>query len=162
MLLVIVGALLAACGKPKEEAKELVVKATPTAVNDLPAITVVKADNSNVFLKELTGRVLILFFNPDCDHCQREASLLSQNKDVLNGWQVYFLSPDTMESITKFSKDYNLIESNIHFGHVDGQQVVNAVGPINTVPTFLIYDNQAFVARMEGEITLPKLKQMLK
>jgi thiol-disulfide isomerase/thioredoxin len=162
LLLIVITATVMGCGKAKEEKKDVVVNATPSAINDLPPLFAYTADNTRIFMKDRTGKIVILFFNPDCDHCQREATMISQNKDVFNGWEVYFLSPDTITAITKFSTDYNLTGPNFHFAHIDGQQTLNAVGPITTVPTFMIYDNQAFVARMEGEISLPKLKQMLK
>lgn len=154
-------AVVAAC--QKEKPKEIVLNAKPTANNEMPAFNITQTDGKQVAFKELNGKVLIVFFNPGCDHCQREAQLLSENKDVIKDYEVYFVTPEPMDSIAKFSVDYNLYqEENVHFGQGDGGQIINAVGPVTTVPTFLIYDNQALVARMEGEITLDKLKQMLK
>jgi thiol-disulfide isomerase/thioredoxin len=164
MMIAVVAVIVSGCGKPKEEEKkEVVVNATPTVNNnEMPALVISQTDSAKVSLQTLTGRVVILFFNPDCDHCQREAALISQNPDVFNGWQVYFLSPDKMRPIANFANDFKLKEQNYHFAHVDGNEVYRVVGPINTVPTFMIYDNQKLVARMEGEISLPKLRQMLK
>ena len=149
-------------GCQKEKPKEVVLEAKPTANNQMPAFNITKTDGSRLALKDVTGKVMIVFFNPGCDHCQREAKLLSDNKDVIKDYQVYFISPEPLDSISKFSYDYKLIEPNVHFGQGDGPAIINAVGPINTVPTIMLYDNQTFVARMEGEISIEKLRQMLK
>jgi thiol-disulfide isomerase/thioredoxin len=119
-------------------------------------------DSSKVFLKDLTGKVFLIFFNPDCDHCQREAELLAKNKNVLDGYEVYFVTPDQMPAIVKFANDYKLVEPNIHFGQAKIPEVISAVGPINQVPTFFIYKDQKLVARNEGELTLEKIEALLK
>jgi thiol-disulfide isomerase/thioredoxin len=155
---------LAAC--QKEKPKDVVLNATPTApepthVNEMPALLLNQTDGAQVSLRDKTGKVLVICFNPDCDHCQREAKLISGNKEMLKDYEVYFISPETMEMIVQFSKDYNLIEPNIHFTHAEGPNVINALGPITTVPTFFVYHDQKQVARSEGEISLEKLKQLL-
>jgi peroxiredoxin len=151
-----------ACQTKEKPKDEVVLEAKSTANNDMPAFNITQVDGSRVVFKEVSGKVLIVFFNPGCDHCQREAKLLSENKDVIKDYQVYFVSPEPMDSIAKFSVDYKLLEPNVHFGQGEASSILSAVGPITTVPTFMLYDNQAFVARMEGEISLEKLRQMLK
>lgn len=146
----------------KEKPREVEVKAKPTGRNDMPAFNFTQIDGAKVAFKEVTGKVLIVFFNPGCDHCQREAKLLSENKDIIKDYHVYFISPEPLDSIAKFSVDYNMVEPNVHFGRGEGADIVNAVGPITTVPTFMLYEDQTFIGRMEGEISLDKLKQMLK
>lgn len=154
--------LIIAAGCGKEKPKELVAQAVPTVNNQMPAFVVTLTDNSQVFFKDLTGKVLLVFFNPDCDHCQREAQLMSENKEVFRKYKVYFVTPDQMPVIAKFATDYNLIEPNFYFGRADIPDVIKAVGPINSLPTFFVYDNQALVSRTEGELTIEKLISLLK
>ena len=166
ILCVVLTAGLVACGK-KEKPADVVLNAKSTApepvsVNGMPALTIEKTDGSKVSLQEQTGKVLLICFNPDCDHCQREAKLLSENKDILTGYQVYFISPEKMDLIVKFSKEYNLVEPNLHFGRAEGVDVINAVGQISTVPTFFVYNDQKLVKRVEGETSLATLKEILK
>ncbi len=159
-MIVIVAAIAAGCAK--EKPKEVVLNAVPTVNNEMPALNVALTDSSKVFLKDLTGKVFLIFFNPDCDHCQREAELLAKNKNVLDGYEVYFVTPDQMPAIVKFANDYKLLEPNIHFGQAKIPEVIKAVGPINQVPTFFIYKDQKLVARNEGELTLEKIEALLK
>lgn len=147
----------------KEKPKEVVLNAKPTASNQMPAFNITQVDGQQVAFKEITGKVLIVFFNPGCDHCQRDAKLISENTDVIKDYEVYFVTPEPMDSIAKFSVDYNLYkEKNIHFGQGNVSQIINAVGPITTVPTFFVYNNQAFVTKLEGEASLEKLRAMLR
>lgn len=154
-------AFAAAC--QKEKPKDVVLNAKPTANNQMPAFNITQTDGTKVAFKEVSGKVLIVFFNPSCDHCQREAKLISENKDVIKDYQVYFVTPEPMDSIAKFSVEYNLYrESNVHFGQAQGPAIINAVGQINTVPAFMVFNDQALVVRKEGELSIDQLRDMLK
>lgn len=155
-------AVVVACNKEKPREVVAEAKPSPPTTNQMPGFHIIKTDGSRLDFKTVEGKVLVVFFNPSCDHCQREAKLISENKDVIKDYEVYFVSPEPLDSIAKFSYDYHLVENNVHFGQGSGPEIINSVGPINTVPTMMIYDNQQFVARMEGEITIDKLRQMLK
>jgi len=148
----------------KEKPREVVAEAKPSTQNSnqMPGFSITKTDGSKLDFKTVNGKVLVVFFNPSCDHCQREAKLISENKDVIKNYEVYFISPEPLDSIAKFSYDYHLVEENVHFAQGNGAEIINAVGPITTVPTMFIYDQQQFKAKMEGEITIDKLSQMLK
>jgi len=163
--MLVFGVLLAigfvvACGKKEE--KPVVLNAVPTINNQMPALNIVKTDNTPLFMKDLDGKVCVIFFNPDCDHCQREAQMLQANKDILKDYQVYFITIDQMPAIIEFADKYKLSsESNVVFARAEPGEVINAVGQINQVPTFFIYRDRALVTRMEGEVTLEKLKSVL-
>jgi peroxiredoxin len=149
-----------ACQKEKPK---VVLEATPSAVNEMPAFNMTKTDGSTVAFKAVDGKVMIVFFNPGCDHCQREAQMMAENKDVFKDYQVYFVTPEPMDSVAKFRADYHLDnEANFHFGQGDIPQIISAVGPITTVPTIFVYDKQKFVARSDGETSLDKLKEILR
>jgi peroxiredoxin len=148
VFLLLIGGL---AGCQKEKPKDVVLNAKPTApapthVNEMPQLALQQTDGAEISLRDMTGKVLIVCFNPDCDHCQREAKMLSENKNILKDYQVYFVSPESMDMISQFSKDYNLVEPNIHFTHAEGANVINALGSITTVPTFFVYHDQKRVA----------------
>ena len=154
---------LAAC--KKEKPKEVVLNAKPTATqtvaNAMPSLTLTQVDGKTINMRELTGKVLLVCYNPGCDHCQREARQLADNKDILAGYEVFFLTPETLEESDKFQKEYKLTDPNIHFGRSDVPQIISAIGAINTVPTFFVYKDQALVKRLEGEITIADLRNVM-
>jgi len=146
----------------KEKPAEVVLEAKQPARNDLPALRVSQIDNQQVFFKDLKGKVLLVFFNPDCDHCQRQGQMIAANRPVLDGYETYFISPDSIGAIEKYSKEYKLVDPTIHFARAEGQEIYNAVGPITNLPTYFVYKDQALVARTEGEISSEKFQQLLK
>ncbi|MEJ0031368.1 MAG: redoxin domain-containing protein [Bacteroidota bacterium] len=162
VVVVMMVCVLGACKKDKP--KEVVLNAKPTAsvlANGMPLLTVTKEDGSTMSLKDLTGKVLLVCYNPDCDHCQREGKRLSENKDMIKDYQVYFLTPDVKNQANTFAKDYNLIEPNIYFVTAEVTPIIRAIGSINTVPTFFIFRDQQLIKRMEGEVSMEDLRRLL-
>ena len=155
--------VLAAC--QKEKTQEVVLNAKPTAqvlANNMPALTITQTDGSKVSMKDLKGKVLLVCYNPGCDHCQREAKLISDNKDMLTGYEVFFLTPETLDEAAKFATEYKLMEPNIHFGRSEVGDIINSIGQITTVPTFFVYKDQSLVKRMEGEVSITELRSVMR
>lgn len=140
--------------KPKAEA-------TFPEVNDLPVLTVSNTDGSEVFLRGLTGKVILIFFNPDCDHCQHEAQAISENKRAFEGYQMYFISGDSIQNVAKFQNDYNLKEPNMHLGRADFMNVYNAMGPLNQVPAMFIYNDRKKIKEFLGQTPIEEIKKFL-
>jgi peroxiredoxin len=158
MLVLMMVCVLAAC--KKEKPKDVVLNAKPATqlVNGMPGLTMNMTDGTNVTMTDLDGKVLLVCYNPGCDHCQREAKLLSENKDLFEGYKVFFLTPEPIEEAAKFQKEYNLEEPNIHFGRAEVPAIMQAVGVISTVPTIFVYRDQALVKRLQGEVSLNDLR----
>ncbi|MBM3177735.1 MAG: redoxin domain-containing protein [Bacteroidetes bacterium] len=106
---------------------------------------------SSFNVKDLSGTFAIMFFNPDCDHCQDEARSIHNFKNQFKSQQLYFVSIDSMENIVRFRKDYDLMEPYFHFAQGQVEQIVNAVGPIPGVPCTFIYRDGKLVTRLQGE-----------
>lgn len=106
---------------------------------------------TNFNVKDLSGTFAIMFFNPDCDHCQDEARSIHNFKKQFESQQLYFVSIDSIENIVKFRKDYDLLEPYFHFAQGQVEQIVNAVGPIPGVPCTFIYRDGKLVTRLQGE-----------
>lgn len=130
-------------------------------VNDLPVLTVKKTDGSEVFIRGLAGKVILIFFNPDCDHCQNEAQAIAENKRFFDEYQLYFISSDSVKNIEKFSVDYQLQESNYHFAFVEGIKVYNAMGPLTSVPAIFVYNDRKKIKEFLGETKIEELKKYL-
>lgn len=160
LLICIVAAMTVSCGK--EKPKDVVVNAVPSTRNEMPPLVATEVDDTKVSFKDLKGKVLLVFFNPDCDHCQRNAKMMSQNKDVFSSYQVYFVTPDQMPVVAKFAVDYDLLDSNFHFARSEPADIFNSVGAITSLPTFFVFNDQILVGRKEGETTIENLKSILK
>lgn len=51
------------------------------------------------------GRI-VFFFDPYCDHCQKQATFLRQDAAKLQGIQLIWVSTETEEALKKFQKEY--------------------------------------------------------
>src|SRR5690606_28129257 len=85
----------------------------------LPNFLLLRQDSSWLSVAQLPQKtaVVITFFNPDCDHCQHEATLLAKSMDKLKKiefiWATYAAS---FEEIQDFAKKYHLNDlTNVHF-----------------------------------------------
>jgi peroxiredoxin len=132
-----------------------------SVVNDLPALTVLQTNGESVSIHDLEGNVVLIFFNPDCDHCQREAKQISEQKSIFKSHSVYFISIDSITRIERFAIDFKLTDPNFHFAQADGFAVYNSVGPMPSVPAFFIYDHGRFVKKLAGEVKLEEVMKYL-
>ena len=136
------------------------VKEVPT-VNELPLLNVLKIDGRVMSLREAEDKSVLIFFNPDCDHCQREAKDISEQKNVFRDYTLYFISIDSIPKIKQFAREYDLMEDNFIFAQADNYQVYVAVGAFQAVPAIFIYEKKKLVKKTEGEIKLDELKKYL-
>ncbi|MCS7189686.1 MAG: redoxin domain-containing protein, partial [Bacteroidia bacterium] len=51
------------------------------------------------------GRIVI-FFDPYCDHCQKQANFFREQASALKGIQTIWVSTETVEAIQKFQETY--------------------------------------------------------
>ena len=76
--------------------------------NDLPQMVVTKPDGSQLNMKELTGKTVLILFQTDCDHCQREAAAIQENISAFKPYSVYFITTSSHQQIETFAKEYKL------------------------------------------------------
>lgn len=121
--------------------------------NDLPKISLTTLDGKKIATENLLGHaVILILFQPDCDHCQREAEEIKKNIKSFEGYQLYFVSADSAEQVAKFASDYKLSEeSNVSFATTKLQDVLSGFGPI-PAPSLYIYNAAGnLVQKFNGE-----------
>ena len=88
---------------------------SPQPPNDLPSMTITKLDGSEVDVRALKGKMVLILFQPDCDHCQREAKEIREHIDAFKEYAIYFISADQLPAVEKFGNDSDLLNrNNIH------------------------------------------------
>ena len=127
----------------------------------IPHFNLENLDGTQFSSKDLKGDLALIFFNPDCDHCQREAVAIHSNKNKFKGKQLYFISIDSINAISKFRSEYDLTDDNFHFSRGNVEDIVNALGPIPSVPCFYIYKNGQLIERLEGEVDVDRVASLL-
>jgi thiol-disulfide isomerase/thioredoxin len=157
---VIAGILVNACvSKDKETATSTPVASTSR--NDMPNFRVTYGDQSSTSLREQTGNVMLVFFNPDCDHCHKEAEQMAADKQVFDGWQVYFIASVDAKTAEEFGVKYKLTEPNFHFGFAAVSDVYNAIGALTQVPTIMLFKDRTFIQKYEGVTSIEDLKKSM-
>jgi len=144
------------CSKPtsKTDAVKLPVI---QAKNDLPQMLVTTIDESKINTRELQGNNIIVLFQSDCDHCQREAKEIRLHLDAFKDYNVYFITSDGKPAVEKIAKDYDLLgHSNIYFALTSTDEVLRNFGPI-PAPSMYIYANQQLMQKFNGETDIEKI-----
>src|SRR5688500_10955418 len=153
-LLMIICALFISC-------KEKEGNASQSVVNDLPKMQVTTLDNSQVAMNELEGNTILILFQPDCDHCQREALAIRKNLDAFKAYAIYFVSADQARAIQKFGSDYDLLgQKNIYFAVTTVDDVIKNFGSI-PAPSVYIYSNKRLLKKFNGEVATEKILESI-
>jgi thiol-disulfide isomerase/thioredoxin len=117
---------------------------------------------SNENLKKNTGFVL-MFFNPECEHCQRETKELLAYKEELKGIQILMVSASPYQEIKEFYQTYGLSSMP---GIKVGQDLNSKLGSIyklKTYPSTFVYDNRGTLAKaFVGNIGIPAIIDAVK
>ncbi len=105
---------------------------------------------------------IIIYFNPDCSHCQYEAEQLFLNQGELKNYQIIMVSPSPSKEITDFSEKYHLNEfSNFIFLYDKDEKFTTIFGSVS-VPTRFIYNKDGqLVKKFIGEVDIKILLKHL-
>jgi peroxiredoxin len=125
------------------------------SVSDVPNLPLTFADGSKKFAKDLPGKIALILFQPDCDHCQREAQDIQKHLDAFKDTKLYFVSSSSMQEMTDFAKAYGLAQSpNVVFARTEVQDVLNAYGPIDAPSLYLYSSEGKLIQAFNGEVAI--------
>jgi hypothetical protein len=144
--------LLVSCQTKKQETtvQQATTEKIQPAINDLPNLKVEDVNGSILQLQDLSGEIAIIFFNPDCDHCENQARFIQAKKDLFKGKQLYFVSAAGKAEINGFIARFSMNEPNYHFSHANPGEVINSVGTFSAMPTIFIYKEKKRIAKFDG------------
>jgi peroxiredoxin len=86
--------------------------------------------------------IVLVYFSPDCEHCQAETSDILSKIDSLKNIRFYFITVDPFERLKVFNKHFQINRySNIILAKDYNFSFVNQLKPTGT-PCILIYDRR--------------------
>lgn len=130
--------------------------------NDLPEMSVKMIDGSTQQMNEAEGKTILVLFQPDCDHCQREATAIQDNLERFNEYEVYFISSASLNDLHQFSVTYKLDDPpNVHFGTTDVVNIVEKFGSIPTPSLYVYSEDGDLTSKFEGETSIEQILQAL-
>ena len=122
-------------------------------------------DSTSFSNKNLTANkpFIIMFFSPDCEHCQKETKELLAYKNELKDIQILMASPSSYGMVKQFYKDYNLSAMpNIKLGN-DVNYALGSIYQLRTFPSIFVYDNTGKLSKaFLGNIGVPAILEALK
>ncbi|HTB51609.1 MAG TPA: TlpA disulfide reductase family protein [Ferruginibacter sp.] len=128
----------------------------------IPAFEIAKAPDSVIVTnKEVVKRghpFMLVFFSPDCEHCQKETKEFLAYKKELKDVQVLMVSPMPYEHIKQFYKDYSIDSlPNFTIGQDWAYHLGNKLRP-HFFPTILLYDKVGnYITGFTGNVAIPKI-----
>lgn len=163
--------LFAACGKSTNtetnsaQASADTVAAVPApkpAKNELPELTVNLLNGTPVNLRTLKGKIILILYQPDCDHCQRESTALREHIEALQSYEVYFITASTVQESEAFAKEYKFNDQiNVHFALTPVEKIVNTFGPISAPSLYVYSEDHALVKHFNGETPVDDILKVL-
>lgn len=78
---------------------------------DMPSFNLLLIDSTTIFNTRDIPKgkpSVLLFFDPDCEHCQEETTDLLKNMDSLSNINFYFISINQMDRLKVFNGYYQL------------------------------------------------------
>ncbi|MGV3638902.1 MAG: peroxiredoxin family protein [Adhaeribacter sp.] len=126
--------------------------------SDLPDLRVTRLDKSVLRIKDVKGPSVLFLFQPDCDHCQREAKEIKANLGAFQGYTLYFVSNYPLPALEKFAKEYGMDqEPQVIFASTSIDAILNTLGP-QPSPSLYIYNDQGrLVNKFLGETPIGQI-----
>jgi thioredoxin-related protein len=135
----------------------------PITVSEIPYFTLYTLDSQR-FTKESfdTKRTkLILYFNSECEHCEKQAKWLSKDIELLSDLEMVFVSFEEMNAIKKFRDLYNFNQKNVKFLQ-DARLTFSNIFEVESFPSILIYNKKGrLIHKFEGETKVEKLLEFI-
>ena len=149
--------LITGCSQPKKEESN-----KESGTNELPPLMMTLMTGEKVMASSLPGNTILVFFSPDCDHCQREAQDIQSKIDAFKKYNLYFIAPGLPADIQLFAETYHLTGyENVIFTKADIQDVIRIFGPMST-PSFFIYSiKKRLVKKFDGETKVEEILKFL-
>lgn len=130
--------------------------------SEIPDLVITFEDGQTQSARNLKGKMLLILFQPDCDHCQREAVDFRENMEHFKNIPMYFVSAATIEEVKKFAEEYKLSQfSNIKWGTTTVSNIISSFGAIDA-PSVYLYDEQGkLVHNFNGEVAVEVIVRSL-
>lgn len=129
--------------------------------NELPNLPLTKPDQTKMSTKDLKGKTVLIFFEPDCEHCQREANEMQQHLSAFSKYTVCFFSPAPMDQMQQFFMKYNLSGPNIFFAQTPFNIILQELGAIPAPSVYIYSEEGKLVKAFKGETPMANILPLL-
>jgi peroxiredoxin len=126
-----------------------------------PPVKLLRTDSTTYFTKEdlpKKSAVLLMLFNPQCDHCQHETEDIVANIDKFKGIQIVMTTTMHFDSLTAFVKRYGLEKYDNIISGQDKNFMLPVFYEIHNLPFLAFYNRKKKLIRVfEGSMPIPQI-----
>ena len=126
----------------------------------VPPFQLLQVDSSSTFTKDdlkKNQQVLLMYFSPDCEHCQHQTEDILQNIKSFKKVQIVMATYQPFESMKSFYEKYQLAKYNIHLGR-DTKFTLPPFFKIQSLPFMALYDKKGnLITTFEGNQKVNKI-----
>ena len=113
-------------------------------------------------VNSLGGNTILIFYVPDCDHCQREAEAIQNQLEVFKNYSLYFIAASEPEEIKRFAERYQLNgRVNVFFARAEVADVVREMGPVGTPALYIYSHEKRLIKKFDGETKVTEIAEVL-
>lgn len=120
-------------------------------IQQIPSFTIYTVPDSTAFTHlqlQKNKPLVLIFFNPDCDHCQKETQELVAHKDELQQLQIVMTSALPYHLLKEFYLGYNVSSMpNVKMGQ-DINFTLGSIYKPARYPSIYIYDAKGNLAKV--------------
>ena len=137
-------------------------KAVAQRIQTLPVCTVQDISGETFTIEPQGKPTVLIYFDPDCDHCQREAKELCKEGAALASATVVMLSAAPVPALKTFAQTYQLNNvPGLRVAHIE-RQVARETFGFSSVPDVLIYHADGTLShRFKGETSIAAIARHL-
>lgn len=127
----------------------------------LPPVKLLLTDSVGHFSKQDFSKkepVLIILFNPDCEHCQKETEEILDSMNHFKHIQIIMATMMPFDKMTEFYKKYNLAKyKNIVVGQ-DTQYFLPVFYMVSNLPYLALYNKKGeLITTYEGAVPIHRV-----
>lgn len=128
----------------------------------LPSFTISLVRDSSTFLSKMLPQneiVFIIYFNPECDHCQKEAETYLSKIDSLQNIKTIWIAAKYVElkMIAAFAEKYQLQKLNALAIGKETAYNLPLFYRMETTPYGAVYSNNKMIAEYRGHFNFSEL-----
>ena len=107
-------------------------------------------------------KTIIMLFNPECEHCQDQLTLLISMPEIKQNVQLLLTTTETLEKLNIFYKKFNLQNWAFIYPGKDTKYIFGKFFQPKTIPVLAFYDSKRqFVQLSQGSMSRKQLQKVL-
>jgi len=126
----------------------------------VPPFELLQVDSATMFTKgdlKRNQQVLLMYFSPDCEHCQHQTEDILHDIHSFKKIQIVMATYQPFESMKSFYEKYDLGKYNIHVGR-DTKFILPPFFKIESLPYMALYDKKGnLITTFEGNQKVNKI-----